>query len=699
MAIVANKRSKLQTRSYNSSKSKTNRADKPGPSLVSKEPQQWYERLRIPTELINEAQVMRITNAQARTTYSLKAPPACNLAGNVFPYLDRETGEPTYYRVRRDDFNGEGDGNKYLGNSAKQTQFTRTLYTAPDAQSRLADKRNLRVLVEAEKSVLAITAWADRVGRVDVVPLGMGGCNGWRDKELGVLADLGICCDGSPVVVMLDANVYTNKAVHEALLALVAELRSRKCTVTVALLPQEDGINGPDDLLAQPDGDERFAEVLRDAKGTVVAPYSEHGLADRFAAEHKNEACYVHGIGWYLWNEERWLHDEQGRVELLVQELCSTAASERAKQTEQNRLRSRKTREAVMRESQAQLAVHVDMLDNNPMLLCTPGGIVDLRTGELRPANPEAYCTKLAGTTPDKHIRPKLWLQFLDEITLGDNALAAYLQRIAGLCLTGDVSVQEVYFFHGTGANGKSVFMSVLLSILGDYGRTAPAEMLMVTHHPQHATSIAALRGARMVAVAEVEEGSRWAESKLKELTGGTPITARYMRMDEFTYKPQFKLVITGNHKPKLRNVDHAAERRLRLVPFALQVPESKRDSKLTEKLLAKEASAILQWAIDGCVVWQREGMGTPKTVLDSSAEYFEVQDVLGTWLEEHTVVGKKLKAGSLELYLAYKAWCDTTGEYSLRQREFAQKLEDKGFKKERDMHGVKFLGIALKRP
>ncbi len=667
-----------------------------GPRLVTEEPRPWYEKFRIPAELIFEAQVLHIDDRRARREYELKAPKLWNLSGTVFSYFHRETGTRVYNRVRRDHFTGEGEDRKYIGNSAKQKQFERILYSAPGASERLKRKRTTRILVEAEKSVLAIEAWARRAERTDIVPLGMGGCNGWRDRQHGVLPDLN-CCNGSPVVIMLDANVRTNKDVHEAELALIAELRSRGCTVTVARLPQEKGVNGPDDLLAQPDGDTLFAEVLRAAKGTAVAPYSEHALAERFATEHKADAIYVPNIGWHVWDGERWRPDDQGKVELLCQQLCGTAASERAKLTEQQRLRSRRTREAIMREAQGQLVVTNDLLDKDVMLLNTSGGTVNLHTGDLRPARREDYCTKLAGATPDKENKPERWLQFIDEITAGDKALGTYLQRIAGLCLTGDVSMQEVYFLHGTGANGKSVFVSTLLSILGDYGRTTPAETLMVTYHPQHATSIAALRGARLVAISEVEDGSRWAESKLKELTGGTPITARFMRMDEFTFMPQFKLVITGNHKPRLRNVDQAAERRLRLVPFTVQIPKAKRDRDLRKKL-EPEYGGILQWAIEGCLDWQRQGLGTPDSVLSASAEYLAAQDVLGTWLNEQTTKKRSLREQSSVLYQKYNRWCEDAGEYVITQREFTDKMKtEKGFKT-RKIHGtMSFLGIGLK--
>jgi putative DNA primase/helicase len=590
--------------------------------------------------------------------------------------------------VRRDEYSGEGDDKKYIGNSKKQMQYTRTLYSAPGAKERLANKRNTRILVEAEKSVLAIEAWVRRTGRTDIVPLGMGGCNGWGDRQLGVLPDLGTCCDGSPVIVMLDANVYTNKAVHEALLALVAELRPRGCTVTVAFLPQAEGVNGPDDLFTLPDGDEQFAEVLHTAKGTEIAPYSEHGLADRFAAEHRDDACYVPGIGWHRWDGQRWQHDEQGKVELLVQKLCVTAASERAKQNEQHRLRSRKTREAVMRESQAQLAIHFDLLDRDPMLLNTPGGTVDLRTGELRPSDRAAYCTKITTVAPSKE-KPVRWLKFIEEITVRDKLLADYLQRVCGYCLTGDTREHGLFFLYGSGANGKGTFTRALQNILGEYAAVIPNDMLMAKQNEAHPTEIASLRGARMATAGEVEDGARWAESKLKSITGGDRIKARFMRQDFFEFYPQFKLVIHGNHKPKLRNVGEAIKRRLHLVPFNATFEKTK-DGLLDEKLKA-EYSGILQWCIDGCVAWQREGLNRPTAVNDATEAYLEGQDTLGEFLEAYTRNDGNGKVMPGELYSRYKLWAEARGEFVLSQTVFTPKMEERGYHRKK-LHGVRYI-------
>jgi putative DNA primase/helicase len=186
--------------------------------------------------------------------------------------------------------------------------------------------------------------------------------------------------------------------------------------------------------------------------------------------------------------------------------------------------------------------------------------------------------------------------------------------------------------------------------------------------------------GARLVAAQETEEGKRWAEAKIKALTGGDPITARFMRQDDFEFIPQFKLVMTGNHKPGLRNVDEAIKRRMYLIPFTVTIPAERRDSGLAERLRA-EAGGILAWAIEGCREWQRIGLAAPERVRAATDEYLDQQDVLGLWMEEAAVVGPNEIARRGDLYKSFKRWAEESGEYVLPQKRFVAALESRGFK------------------
>ena len=235
--------------------------------------------------------------------------------------------------------------------------------------------------------------------------------------------------------------------------------------------------------------------------------------------------------------------------------------------------------------------------------------------------------------------------------------------RVVGYCLTGVTSEHALFFLYGTGANGKSVFVSTIAAILGDYATTAAMDMFMATTGDRHPTDMAGLRGARMVSSIETEQGRRWAESKLKALTGGDRITARFMRQDFFEFTPQFKLLVAGNHKPAIRNVDEAMRRRLHLIPFTVTIPPARRDQRLQDKLLA-ERDGILAWAVQGCLEWQRVGLRPPAAVNAATAEYFEAEDALGRWLAEGCLRGANLTATSAALFAAWKSWAEANGEF-----------------------------------
>jgi putative DNA primase/helicase len=206
-------------------------------------------------------------------------------------------------------------------------------------------------------------------------------------------------------------------------------------------------------------------------------------------------------------------------------------------------------------------------------MLNTPGGVVDLRTGEIRKHKAEDYLTKITGASPDPTCPIPTWLAFLDRVMGGDVTLIAFLRRLTGYALTGSTREHALAFLYGTGANGKSTLLNAVTGIASDYHRTAPIETFTANNTDRHPTDLAGLRGARLVTATETEEGRRWAESRIKALTGGDRIAARFMRQDFFQYVPQFKLVIAGNHKPGLRSVDKAMRRRFHLIPFTVTIP------------------------------------------------------------------------------------------------------------------------------
>jgi len=276
-----------------------------------------------------------------------------------------------------------------------------------------------------------------------------------------------------------------------------------------------------------------------------------------------------------------------------------------------------------------------------------------------------------------------------------DAQLALFMQRVAGYCLTGSTQEHALFFCYGTGGNGKGVFVNAISGIMGDYATTAPMETFVASNNDRHPTELAGLMGARLVSAQETEEGRRWAESKIKSLTGGDTISARFMRQDFFEFVPQFKLLIAGNHKPGLRGVDEAIRRRMNLIPFTVTIPKEDRDIELSEKLRA-EWGGILQWMIDGCAEWQGEGLQQPAAVRDATDAYLRSEDSIAEWISDRCTTNAQDSAPSSALFKSWESWATSAGEFTGSNKWLSKKLEDRGFVKRETSGGNLFQGIAI---
>jgi putative DNA primase/helicase len=335
-----------------------------------------------------------------------------------------------------------------------------------------------------------------------------------------------------------------------------------------------------------------------------------------------------------------------------------------------------------------------NQLDADPFALNCLNGTLDLRTGVLRKQRREDYLTKLCPIEYRADASCHLWEKFLRRI-LADNAgLIAYLRRVIGYSLTGDVREQALWFLHGTGANGKSTFLVTILAMMGDYGMQAVSDLLLAKNHESHPTERADLFGRRLVATIEVDEGKRMAEALMKQLTGGDKVRARRMRQDFFEFPPTWKIFLAANHKPTIRGTDHAAWRRIKLVPFTVTIPPAEQDKKLAEKLRA-ELSGILAWAVRGCLDWQRAGLQEPNEVTAATNNYRAEQDTLAGFLAACCFVHPEAKVRTSKLLEAYQDW---SGE-KLSPKAFTEKMAEKDYASERGTGGLHYYrGVGLPR-
>jgi putative DNA primase/helicase len=441
------------------------------------------------------------------------------------------------------------------------------------------------------------------------------------------------------------------------------------------------------------------ATTLADDDDDHIPPFSEEAIALEFAERHADDLRHVATWNkWFRWNGKKWQVDETHHAFDLARAVCREAAAEASKRQDKRLAKQIARAQTVasivtLGRADRRIATVSKIWDADPWLLNTPDGIVNLRTGDMVAHSSMYFMTKMTAVSPGADC--PLWESFLRRITGGDDDLAVFLQIMCGYALTGSTIEHALFFLFGLGGNGKGVFMNTISGILADYATSAPVETFTASSGEQHPTGLAGLRGARLVSAVETEEGRRWAEARIKQLTGGDPISARFMRQDFFEFMPQFKLIIAGNHKPGLRSVDEAIRRRFHLVPFTTTIPAEERDPNLKDKLRA-EWPGILRWMIDGCRLWQERGLVPPKAVRDATAEYLLAEDALSAWIEDRCERDPNAWETTSRLYTSWKAWGDASGEFTGSMKRFAQSLDAHGFHAQHRRTARGFVGLKV---
>lgn len=439
--------------------------------------------------------------------------------------------------------------------------------------------------------------------------------------------------------------------------------------------------------------------------------FDDMGNAERFVDLFGENVryCYTEKK-WYYYNTLKWCADNVGAAERMADRAVKAMNAEakvyaqadadegtemqKAFEKHVRQSRSNKSKRAMLAEVQHHVPILPSQMDRYRMALNTPAGVIDLKTGEVSAHKPAYYLTKITSVDFSSTADCPLWLRFLGDIFGGDKDLIRYVQKAVGYSLTGSTAEQCAFFLYGTGKNGKSTFLDVLRGVFGDYATNIQPETIMVKPSSSSAinSDIARLKGARLVTSVEPNEGVRINEGLLKQLTGDDAVTARKLYSEEFEFKPEFKLWMATNHKPVIRGTDTGIWRRIHMIPFTVAIPDDKVDKRLPHKLKA-EMTAIFKWCIDGCLLWQKEGLTMPRAVLDIVREYRREMDVISAFVNDEC--DEQGAVAAKTLYAAYCKWAERNNEYCMSNTKFGAELA-KRYKKVRTNRGVYYNGISL---
>lgn len=528
-----------------------------------------------------------------------------------------------------------------------------------------------------------------------------------------------VALNGRTVYVVFDSDIYHKPDVDRDLKALYAFLRSREAIPRLVQWPEEYRTKkwGVDDFLAQghslqdllamvppqgplPPRPPRFASNGVPRPGDEPAlPLSDYVNALAFVRDHGQDVRYCYPWkAWLVWTGTHWQRDTSGQVmqmaKATIKRLLSQIESlgEREAKALLDHVKSSLSTgklKAMVESAQDEPGIPVppEAWDSDPWLINCTNGTLDLRTGELRPHLQQDMLTKCLPIAYDPEARCPQWIAFVENAMQGSAELMVFLQRALGYSLTGSTREQCFFLLHGPTKTGKSTFVNMAKALLGPYGTQAEMSTFLHKERETVRNDLADLAGMRFVSAIETDKGKRLAEALIKQLTGGTDmIKARFLFEEYFEYRPQFKVFLATNEKPKVNPTDDALWERVRLVPFVVHIPKDDRDKQLEGKL-REELPGILAWTVRGCLAWQKDDTLTePSAVLAATQAYRAEMDTLTGFLDDRCVTGDAtiVKVKATFLAQAYQDWCRQMGETPLENRTFISNLEQRGYVRER---------------
>ena len=446
-----------------------------------------------------------------------------------------------------------------------------------------------------------------------------------------------------------------------------------------------------------------------ETKEFPIRSYDDTGNADRFIDRYGNLYKYSYIANkFYIYDGMKWKIDDKGSIRKLIDEMIESIKDEKiihgddvteeeAREFFQKyykKTRGTQAKKNIMNELMHRRPATPDDFDRDDMLINVANGYIDLTSRELYKHDINKMFSQITNTDYTEKMQPAVWLDFLNDIFAGDQEVIRYIQKALGYSLTGSTREQIMFILFGKGRNGKSIFVEVISEILGDYSNNMQAKSLMVKKNDNVNTDIARLSKARFVTSSEPNEGFRFDEGLIKQLTGGDKVTARFLYAEEFEYTPKFKIWVSTNHKPIIRGTDDGIWRRLVLIPFDVQIPEEKVDKDLKYKLL-REAPAILNWMAEGAYMWMQEGLAMPEKLKEASKAYRNEMDVIEQFIEDECKRVDDGKEKANELYELYKKWANDNGNYKMSNKDFGIKMKEK-FKYKKTNSGMFYFGLKI---
>ena len=431
-------------------------------------------------------------------------------------------------------------------------------------------------------------------------------------------------------------------------------------------------------------------EAIKPAKENRSYSYDDTGNAERLKDKFGENIRYNYTSRlWMYYDGRRWKNDDTGRMKILTDKVAESIKKEKLFKSEgidpddMEKYRYRHWKDTrnhnkkvnMLKECEHLLPVTNETFDKDFDLFNTQNGYLNLKTGELKEHDKQQYFTKISNVEyTDKSDCPK-WEEFLNDIFLGNQELIKFIQRAVGYSLSGYTTEQVLMVLYGNGRNGKSVFLDILNEIFGNYATNIQPQAIMASKTQSDASpEIAKLDGARLVTTTEPNEGERFDEGLIKQLTGGDRVSARKLYENEFEFTPQFKLWMATNHKPYVRGRDDGIWRRFVIIPFEKQIPLEEIDRDLTNKL-KKELPAIMKWCVDGFLEWQRIGLSEPAIIKEQRDEYRTEMDSIAAFIEECCDTNPMQKVQSSELFNAYDRWAKENHQHIMSSTKFGREM------------------------